>query len=60
MHVVTEGIALGGKYDVIRIWLHGVMGKSIVSHQSFTSQLLVCDWSETPNSDIIPHNFGSG
>ena len=41
IHVVTEGIALGGEYDAIRMWLYGVMGKSIVSHQSVTSQSLV-------------------
>ncbi len=33
IHVVTEGIALGGEYDTIRMWLYGVTGKSIVSHQ---------------------------
>jgi hypothetical protein len=38
IHVVTEGIALGGEYDAIRMWLYGVRGKSIVSHQSQTSE----------------------
>ncbi len=38
IHVVTEGIALGGEYDAIRTWLYGVTGKSIVIHQSVTSQ----------------------
>ena len=33
IHVVTEGIALGGEYDTIRMWLCWVMGKSSpVSH----------------------------
>ncbi len=41
IHVVTEGIALGGEYDAIRMWLYGVTGKSIVSHHSVTSQSLV-------------------
>jgi hypothetical protein len=41
IHVVAEGIALGGEYDAIRMWLYGVTGKSIVSHQSVTSQSLV-------------------
>ncbi len=41
VHAVTEGIALGGGYDTIRMWLYGVTGKSIVSHQSVTSQSLV-------------------
>ncbi len=40
INVVTEGIALGGEYDAIRMWLYGVTGKSIVSHQSVTSQSL--------------------
>jgi hypothetical protein len=38
---VTEGITLGGEYDTIRMWLYGVTGKSIVSHQSVNSQSLV-------------------
>ncbi len=41
IHVVTEGIALGGEYDAIRMWSYGVTGKSIVSHQSVTRQSLV-------------------
>ena len=41
IQVVTEGIALGGEYDAIRMWFYGVTGKSIVSHQSVTSQSLV-------------------
>jgi hypothetical protein len=41
IHVVTEGIALGGEYDTFRMWLYGVTGKSIVSHQSVTSLSLV-------------------
>jgi hypothetical protein len=41
IHVVTEGTALGGEYDSIRMWLYGITGKSIVSHQSVTSQSLV-------------------
>ncbi len=38
IHVVTKGITLGGEYDAIRMWLYGVAGKSIVCHQSVTSQ----------------------
>jgi hypothetical protein len=41
IHVLTEGIALGGEYEAIKMWLYGVTGKSIVSHQSVTSQSLV-------------------
>jgi hypothetical protein len=41
IYVVTEGIALGGEYDAIRMWLYGVTGKSIVRHQSVNSQSLV-------------------
>jgi hypothetical protein len=51
IHVVTEGIALGGEYDTIRMWLYGFTGKSIVSHQSVTSQSLVRNiefWHYTP------------
>jgi hypothetical protein len=32
IHVVTEGIVLGGDYDTIRMWLYGITGKSLVSH----------------------------
>jgi hypothetical protein len=40
-HVVNEDIVLGGEYDAIRMWLYGVTGKSIVTHQSVSSQSLI-------------------